>query len=841
MVSGASLEMHGADRATNASSAAVGPRAKLPAEAVSVVRPQGRLARLLIEPSAVELAGRHEKARVLVTAEMVSGDVYDVTTLSKWGVEDRAVANVDGKGRIQALGEGSTLLTVRFGGMERQVPVRVSSGVGSGAGPSRVSFVRDVLPALSKAGCNAGACHAKPDGQNGFKLSVFSYDPKSDYFEIVKEGRGRRVFPSAPEESLVLAKPTLAVPHEGGHRLVVGSPEHRMLVRWITEGMTFANTNEPSLSGISVFPKERRYRRGAGQQLMVRAQYSDGTTRDVTDLAVFDSNDKEMARVTEGGVVTAGTLTGEGIVVARFMGLVDASRVTVPAEKLLPSSVYASLARHNFIDELAYEQFEKLGLKPSEECTDAEFLRRASLDAIGVLPTIEETRLFLADTGKDKRARLIDRLLKHPAYGDYWANKWADLLRPNPDRVGVKSVFTLDQWLRESFGANKPYDQFAREVLLAQGSNHRDGPAVVYRDRREPAELTTMFSQVFLGLRMECAKCHHHPNEKWAQEDFYQLAAYFGPVRQKGAGLSPPISAGTETFFYAPGGEVRHPVTGEVMKPRPPDGPTAASAGGGSGDPRESLVRWMTDPSNPFFARAMANRVWSVFFGRGIVDPVDDFRVSNPASNERLLSALAEDFAGHGYDLKHLMRVIMNSRVYQLSSLPNETNLADTKNFSRAYRRRLSAEVLLDAVSDVTGTTESFTGMPPGSRAMQAWTYKIDSHFLDAFSRPNSSSDCPCERDRNTSVVQSLHMMNSRNLQAKLSDAKGRVKRLVESGKPVSEVVTELYLATYSRYPTSAELATAGKAFEAKEATRQTAAEDVLWALLNSPEFVFNH
>jgi hypothetical protein len=405
--------------------------------------------------------------------------------------------------------------------------------------------------------------------------------------------------------------------------------------------------------------------------------------------------------------------------------------------------------------------------------------------------------------------------------------------------VGVKSVFVLDEWLRESFRQNKHYDQFVRDILLAEGSNHRFGPAVIYRDRREPPELTTMFSQLFLGTRFECARCHHHPNEKWSQDDFYQFAAYFGPVKQKGAGLSPPISAGTETFYFAPGGTVKHPVSGEVMSPRPPDGPPAEVAEGR--DPRAAFAAWLTARENPFFSRAAVNRVWANFFGRGLVEPVDDFRISNPCVNPPLLDALAGDFAAHEYDLKHLVRTILESRLYQLSGTPNETNLGDTRNFSRSYRRRLPAEVLLDAVNDVTGVPDTYAATPAGFRAMQTWSYKIESQFMDAFSRPNPSSDPPCERDRQMSVVQSLHLMNSKNLQAKLGNATGRVHQLAESKRSPEEIVTELYLATLSRFPSDEELKLATAAFTAKDAKRQSATEDVFWALLNSPEFVFNH
>ena len=799
------------------------------------LRSTDKLVRLRIDPARLELSGGDRPRPVLVSGILADGFEVDVTGLVRWGFETRGVARVEEIHKFRAMKAGSAVAVARLRGVEARLSIQVDSK----EEPAPLSFVKDVLPVLSRLGCNAGACHAKPEGQNGFKLSVFSYDPRSDYTEIVREGRGRRVFPANPEESLILRKPTLGVPHEGGARMKSGSLEYELVARWIREGMAFEQPKESRLTGVEVFPRERRYRKGGTQRLLVWGRYADGTSRDVTDLAMFDSNDKDIAKVDEGGKVTVGVVHGEGVIVARYMGLVDASRITVPSERLYPETRYAALPVQNFLDPLAYAQFRRLGLLPSDLCSDAEFLRRSSLDTTGVLPTPEETIGFLASTEVDKRGRWVEKLLEKPEIADYWANKWADLFRPNPDRVGVKSVFLLDQWLRECFRENKPLDQFAREIILAQGSTHQVGPNVIYRDRREPPELTTLMSQVFLGVRLECAKCHHHPNEKWGQEDFYQLAAFFGPMKQKGSGLSPPISAGTEHFYFAPGGSVKHPVTGEVMKPKPPDGPMLE--GSAAHDPRIDLADWMTSPKNPYFSRALVNRVWAVFFGKGIVEPVDDFRVSNPASNDPMLQALADDFAAHHFDLKHLLRTILESRLYQLSSVPNESNMADTKNFSRAYRRRLPAEVLFDAVCQVTASRETMAGLVPGARAMEAWTYKIESHFLDAFSRPNSSTDCPCERDRTTSVVQSLHMMNSKGLQTKFTDSNGRVKKLVESGRPLSELVTDLYIAAFCRYPEPGELEIAKAAYSAEGATRQTATEDVLWALFNSAEFVFNH
>ncbi|HEX4792345.1 MAG TPA: DUF1549 domain-containing protein [Humisphaera sp.] len=702
-----------------------------------------------------------------------------------------------------------------------------------------ISFVNDVLPVLSKAGCNAGACHAKPEGQNGFKLSVFAFDPKSDYRSIVKDERGRRVFPAAPRESLLLLKPTHAIEHGGGERFKVDSDLYRLIERWIEQGMPYRQPGDSDLVSISVSPGEQRYQKKSATALSVTARYADGSSRDVTNLAEFASNDKEIAKVSEDGRVMVGDLSGEGVVIARFMGQVAVSRITVPADRMLADDLYAQLPVNNFIDPLVYARLAKLGLAPSKTCSDSEFIRRASLDAIGMLPAADRVRAFLEDRSTNKREQLIDELLANPAYADYWTTKWGDLLRPNTQRVGVKPVYLLDQWLRESFRENKPYDQFAREILTAQGSTHQYGPVAVFRDRREPADVVTLVSQVFLGVRMECARCHHHPNEKWSQNDFYELAAVFGEVHRKGQGISAPISGEAEFIWFAPGGDVRHPLSGEVMPAKAPDGPVFDASN--KQDPRAAFAGWLVRADNPFFARAAVNRVWGELMGRGIVDPVDDLRASNPPTNEALLDALAKDFVSHGYDFKHLIRTILCSHIYQLSSEPNEYNMADTRNFSRSYRRRLSAEVMLDAICDLTLVPETFDGLPPGSRAVQTWNNKLDSNFLDAFSRPNSSADPPCERDRGTSIVQALHLMNSPKLTGKISDARGRATALAKSDLSPEQIVRQLYLTAYARNPDVEELRIATGAFTESGATRQSATEDVMWALMNSAEFVFNH
>ena len=701
-----------------------------------------------------------------------------------------------------------------------------------------VSFVDDILPILSKAGCSASSCHSKPNGQNGFHLSVFAYDPEADYLEIVDDRRGRRLSLGSPELSLLLLKATQSVPHEGGERFATGSVAYETIARWIRQGTPFRHPDDAPLERIAIRPDTVPTQRGEKMRLRVTAHYEDGRQRDVTDLAHFVCPKEEIVEVDSSGNASVKHRVGEAIIVARFLGEVATARVTIAHEGL--SRSLAGYPRANFIDEHAYKRLEQLGLEPSKRCSDSEFIRRAAIDLTGKLPEPELTRAFLQDGDPGKREALVARLLDGPHYADHWAVKWADLLRPNPDRAGVKSVYVLDQWLREAFRQNQPMDAFARAVLTAQGSTHRYGPAVVFRDRRTPENLTSLMSQVFLGVRLECARCHHHPNEKWSQEDYYQMAAFFAQVKRKGTGVSPPISGGWEVVYHAAGGEVRHPVTQVVMMPRPPDGPLLTEVEDDR-DPRELLADWLTEPDNPFFAKAMVNRLWGELMGRGIVHPVDDFRATNPPSDPALLEALAQDFAEHGFDLKHLLRRITASNLYQQSSEPNASNLHDVENFSRSYRRRLAAEVLADAVADITQVQDFFEGLPQGARASQVWNFKIASDTLDAFGRPDSSSDCPCERNLSTSVVQALHLMNAVNLQTKLAHREGRVQALAASQLPAEEVIDELYLLTYSRYPNAVERQIALQVFGHPDSDRQSATEDILWALINSAEFVFNH
>lgn len=700
-----------------------------------------------------------------------------------------------------------------------------------------LKFELDIQPMLTARGCNSGPCHGKARGQNGFALSLLAFDPDFDYASIVTDGRGRRLFPTAPEKSLFLQKATGQMPHGGGIRIELGDADYQKIVQWISGGMPRASSEDPRLQRVSILPTPHSLQAGETQQLQVIAHYSDQTTRDVTGTCAYLSNEPSIVSVTTQGLLKAGLIPGEATIMARYMGVIATWSTAIPRPGNVTPEQYAGLPRNNFIDELVYRKLQSLNVLPSDGCSDSTFLRRAMLDTLGRVPRPDEVRAFLDDSVAGKRERLVDSLLVRDEYADYWANKWADLLRPNPYRVGIKATLSLDGWLREKFRENVPYDQFVRQLLTAQGSTWRNGAVTMFRDRRGPEELTTIVSQLFLGVRLECAKCHQHPFEVYSQSDFYSFGAYFSHVGYKGTGLSPPISGGEEMVLVSTKGEVRHPLTKAVLPPKPLTGEVAKIEDGD--DPRVALVDWMTAEDNPFFARVAVNRLWAELFGKGLVDPVDDLRATNPASNPELLDAMAQEFCRLGYDQKKLLKTIMLSYVYSLSSLPNETNAADIRNFSRHYRRRMRAEVLADALADVTEVPDGFEGAAPGARAMQLWTYRTDSDLLDAFGRPDRNQDPPCERMPDSTMVQALHLMNARQIQSKLTSDEGRPSRLAASDMPLEQVIEELYLACYSRRPTTAEIQALLESTPQPNPARRQWIEDVMWSLVNSPEFFY--
>lgn len=711
------------------------------------------------------------------------------------------------------------------------------AGVALADWPRDISFELDIQPILTARGCNAGACHGKARGQNGFQLSLLGFDANFDHAAISQHARGRRISVAAPDRSLLLLKASGQLPHGGGARIAVASADFEKLKRWITDGAPLTVAGEPKLVRVEVSPDERYLVAGETQPLRVTASYSNGSDRDVTAWTQFQSSEAAVAGVSATGLITAGPIPGEATIMARFMNVIATCHVAIPLPGEVSADLYRELPRHNFIDDLAWSKLSSLGIVPSERVNDAKFLRRVHLDIIGRLPTPDEVRAFLGNTDSTKRARVIDELLERPEYADHWATKWADLLRPNPYRVGVKAVFNYDNWIRDNFRKNKPYDQFVRELITAQGSTWNNGATVLFRDRREPDEITTMVSQLFLGVRLECAKCHHHPFEKWSQEDFYSFAAYFARLGHKGTGLSPPISGGEEIIHLANKGEVQHPLTKQVLAPRPLFGEAPETSS--DSDPREALAAWITSDSNPFFAQVMVNRLWADLMGRGLVEPVDDLRATNPPTNAPLLEALAKDFREHKYDLKHVIRTICNSHLYALDSLPNERNIADRQNYSRHYRQRLRAEVLMDAFADITGTQAEFSATPSGSRANQIWTTRINSVFLDTFGRPNENQDPPCERTPDTTVTQTLHLMNAPQLHQLVTSDSSRAAQLAATSLAPRQIVEELYLSVYGRLPEEEERQVGEQLFVETATTRRQATEDLLWALLNTPEFFF--
>jgi hypothetical protein len=715
-----------------------------------------------------------------------------------------------------------------------------------------VSFELDIQPILTARGCNQGACHGKSRGQNGFQLSLLGFDPDFDYAALTQQARGRRIFPAAPERSLLLEKATAMLPHGGGVRIEKGSPDYDLIASWIVQGAPRRVTDEPKLLSVSVSEPERFLKPGESFSPKVTASYSNGSSRDVTSRTQFQSSEMGICAVDGTGLVKAGPIPGEATIMARYMNIIAVCHVAIPLPGEVSGEVYAALPRQNFIDEQVWTKLQSLGITPSPMADDAKFLRRVYLDIIGRLPTPEEVRAFLADGESAKRSRVVDELLRRPEYADHWAAKWADLLRPNPYRVGIKAVMNYDAWIRESFRTNKPYDQFVRELITARGSTWDNGASVLFRDRREPQEITTLVSQLFLGIRLECAKCHHHPFEKYGQDDFYSFAAFFSRLGFKGTGLSPPISGSEEIVLTKKSGTVEHPVTRKAMEAKPLFGEMKKGSGfgvRGSGmpgiggvtelDPREDLAAWVTADENPYFAKVIVNRVWADLMGRGLVEPVDDLRATNPPTNGPLLDALAADFRSGKYDLKQLIRTICASYVYGLSSLPNERNVGDRQNYSRHYRARLRGEVLLDAVSDITGIGDTFTAMPAGSRANQLWTTRVQSVFLDTFGRPNPNQDPPCERTSDTTVTQTLHLMNAPLLHSRVTADGGRAAKLAASDLTPEKIVEEIYLLVYSRLPDAPEFEIGKELFAEKDVSRRQAAEDLLWALVNTPEFMF--
>lgn len=784
------------------------------------------------DPPVIRFVGPSARQLILVEGMTSDGRAVDRTRSARYHSLDGTVATVDIGGVVRPVGDGRTTVVVEAGGLSRTVEIRVE-------GSSRARsfhFENDIVPVLSKRGCNASGCHGKAEGQNGFKLSVFGSDPQGDHAAITRESRGRRVFPGAPDRSLLLTKMAGIVPHGGGIRAGHDSEDYRTVRDWIAAGTPFGSGDAPKVVSVRVEPRERRLAMSGGQQLRVTARYSDGREAEVTSHARFQSNNEALATVSPDGLVTAGGTPGDVAVMATYLDSVDVFRALIPrpgGSAAGPGPVaVAGGTPPDRIDALVTRKLASLNIEPAGPCTDAEYLRRVYLDVIGTLPTPGEARRFLADRSLDRRARLVDELLDRPEYADFWALKWSDLLRVDREKLGHRRAFAYYRWIRDQVADGTPLDQFARAVVTAEGPLDEVGPANFFKVVTQPGEAAGSLSQVFLGIRIACAECHHHPYDRWSQDDYYGMQAFFTPVGVKPGPRGEAVLARGEAV-------ARNPRTGRAVAPHPLGaGPGPVATGD---DPRGALADWLVSAGNPYFARHLANRTWAHFLGRGLVEPVDDVRDTNPPSNPELLDALAAILVECRFDARALIRAITGSATYQRSSAPNATNVDDEQNYSRARLRRVEAEVFLDMVCQATGVPEKFAGVPAGARAVQLWDSKVPHDFLRLFGRPVRVTTCECERNAEPGVGQVLHLLNSPGLHAKLTHEAGTVARLVRRLPDDAALADELYLTYFSRFPTDDERGVAVGHLASDPARRRQAAEDLAWSLMNTLEFLFNH
>ena len=725
--------------------------------------------------------------------------------------------------------------------------------VGAAAAAADVpSFELDVMPILSKAGCNGGGCHGAIAGKAGFRLSLFGYDPQSDYLAITRDARGRRIDLAEPGASLLLTKPTTALPHKGGKRLEVDGDDYRLLAAWIEAGCPGPQPHEKRLLGIEVAPAESTTDPGRTVALTVTARYSDGSSRDVTRWARFTSADETVATVDPaGGVSVIGH--GAGGVTAWFSSQIAVATVIAPFPHAVSPADYASAPRANAIDEINLAQLEQLRLKPSPPCDEATFLRRAFLDTIGRLPTPEEVRDHLADRSPAKKERLVELLLARPEFVDYWAYRWSDILLVSGAKLRPAAVDAYSRWIRDRVAENTPWDRFVREIVTARGSSLENGATNFFAVHQDPETMAENVSQAFLALSINCAKCHNHPLEKWTNDQYYAFANLFARVRAKGWGGEPREGDGQRTLFVESRGDLLQPKSGKPQPPAPLDGEPLPMAD--AGDRREALAAWLTAPENAYFTRAIVNRVWANFFGIGLVEPVDDLRSTNPASDEKLLAMLSDFTRRQGYDLKALMRLILLSETYARSSAALPENRDDRRWFARAYPRRLMAEVLADAIADVTGvhdryaeilradgSTEAVAGYDDQTRALELRDSTVKNAFLDTFGRNAREITCECERSNQPSLVQALHLSNGSTLNGKLAAKAGRITQILATDPPPQQLVHDAWVRVLSRPPTEAERTPFEEMLASAEPEeKRRVVEDMYWSLLTSREFLFRH
>lgn len=755
--------------------------------------PIGQPARIEIHPQQFRLHGPRSGLQLIVTGVYDDGQVRDLTDAAQYDSSDPSVATVEG-GRVRPASDGQVTIRVRVEDRQAEAQIQVTGQTES----QPVSFLYGTLVALTKHGCNSGACHGSPSGKGGFRLSLRAFDPALDQVTLIREDYGRRVNPLEPETSLLLMKPLMKVPHGGGLRLTRQDPAFTLLRDWIAEGAKLDPPEHPTCVRIEVYPPSGRVLKlpANRQQLSVLAYFSDGSVQDVTRLAVYSSSDEAVAEVHPDGLVI-GHDRGEVAILVRYLDHMESCYLTFLRD--MDGFVWQAPPPKNYIDEHVDAKLRKLQYAPSELASDEEFLRRVYLDVVGHLPSVEEARAFLADPSPDKRARLIDALLEHEDFAKYWALKWGDILRLTVGQVGGDGVYKYYRWLERAFADNMPYDQFARELLLATGSTLVNPPANFYRTAADENDCVEAVAQIFLGARLQCAKCHNHPFEKWTQDNYYGMAAFFNRVKKK-----PSPRAGELVIYVARSGEVVQPRTGRQMQPwLPSKGNIDVQAF----DRRAAFLDWLTSPDNPYFARVEVNRIWSHLFGKGIVDPPDDFRESNPPANAELLDALARDFVEHRFDRKHIIRTILNSRTYQTTFRPTPWNKDDTKYFSHHQPRMLTAEQLLDAICQVTGVPEKLAPLPQGARATHLPAPDLIKHeFLKIFGQPERQTVCACERTTESNLGMAIQFFNGPLIYEKLRAENNRFRQMANAGHTDDEIISELYLAGLSRFPTSEEL-----------------------------------
>jgi hypothetical protein len=785
---------------------------------------------LAVLPERFVLSGSAGRQPLLVERRRGEDFIGDIAKADiVWTSSNPQVAIVK-DGVALPLGNGAATLTAKIGNQSATAQVTVAEHEHAAAD----SFRNQIEAVLAKSGCNSGACHGAAAGKNGFKLSLRGYDPEADYFTITRQARGRRIVPDDPARSLLLLKPTGALAHKGGVRFEVDSPDYRLMLDWLAAGTPPPTADDPRLERLEVLPERVTLKPGEDQHLLVRAHYSDGHSAEVTRWVKFTSSDESVAPVEADGHVKVAA-PGQCVVSGWFASRIVVATINVPFLKPLPADAIAKAPRRNFIDELSLAKLKRLNLPPSSRANDGQFMRRAMLDTIGVLPTADETRKFLADTTPDKRDRLIESLLHRPEFVDYWTYKWSDLLLVNSEKLPKPAMWTYSRWIRSQVEQNVPWDQVARSVVTASGSTLENGPASFFVLHQDPMELAETTSQAFLGMSINCAHCHNHPLEKWTNDQYYGMANLYSRVQVKNA-----EGEGNWTVFPTTSGELIQPRTGRPQRPCPLDGqPIALDA---PGDRRAVLAQWLTAPENPYFSRAICNRVWANFFGVGLVEAVDDMRLSNPPSNAELLAALAKFMVENHSDVKALIREIVQSETYQRSSEALPENSTDRRFYSHCFPRRLKAEVLLDAISQVTGAPTEFSGYAHGWRAEQLPDSNVDSYFLKSFGRPVRLLTCECERTSTPSMVQVLHISNGNTLNQKLTAKGNRLDQLLAAKTPPDAIIDEAYLSAYSRFPTASEKQQLMELLGKVPADQQRAAiEDLYWSLLSSTEFLFNH